>query len=277
MPPRHWPEFRPHARHGGVGCQRRRPSARSLGFQLRGLPGRAACSPFKNARARTIRAYAKRSGRRRRTLWPCSKTTKMPMVGHPCPRCCVPYMGVCRASQPDRYSGADRARLPQDAARLPACRRSCRTLQRFAPARLLTRGSSALGSDSPLIRCGSVRHDTTTLDPWPSGADVHVCGVELVRELGDDAQVFAHLAQGDLLDADFEAAARRWQSASPDRGGVIGPRCQCALGLRNSNRWRLRSSRRGAAACSPPPSRPTSTVICPTWQPRWRVALRTGP
>ncbi len=65
------------------------------------------------------------------------------------------------------------------------------------------------------------------------GADVQRLRRELVRELGADAQPFAQLAQGDLLDADVEAAARRWQSGvGLIADGVIGPRCQCALGLR---------------------------------------------
>ncbi len=67
------------------------------------------------------------------------------------------------------------------------------------------------------------------------GADVQRLRHELVRELGADARPFAHLAQGDLLDADVEAAARRWQSGvGLIADGVIGPRCQCALGLRRS-------------------------------------------
>ncbi|MCW5642657.1 MAG: peptidase C1 [Rhodoferax sp.] len=67
------------------------------------------------------------------------------------------------------------------------------------------------------------------------GADVQRLRRELVRELGDDAHAFAQLAQGDVLDADVEAAARRWQSGvGLIADGVIGPRCQCALGLRRS-------------------------------------------
>ncbi|MCP5261248.1 MAG: peptidase C1 [Rhodoferax sp.] len=67
------------------------------------------------------------------------------------------------------------------------------------------------------------------------GADVQRLRRELVRELGADAQPFERLADGDTLDADVEAAARRWQSGvGLIADGVIGPRCQCALGLRRA-------------------------------------------
>ncbi len=67
------------------------------------------------------------------------------------------------------------------------------------------------------------------------GADVQLLRRELVRELGADAQAFGQLAQGELLDADVEAAARRWQAGvGLIADGVIGPRCQCALGLRQA-------------------------------------------
>ncbi len=67
------------------------------------------------------------------------------------------------------------------------------------------------------------------------GGDVQRLRHELVRELGDDARDFSQLVQGDLFDADVEAAARRWQSGvGLIADGVIGPRCQCVMGLRRA-------------------------------------------
>ena len=57
--------------------------------------------------------------------------------------------------------------------------------------------------------------------------------VALAAQLGDDATGFPGLASGDLIDADVEAAARRWQSGvGLVADGVIGPHCQNVLGLR---------------------------------------------
>ena len=68
-----------------------------------------------------------------------------------------------------------------------------------------------------------------------SGAQVHKLRAELARQLGHDAQDFSQLALGDVLDAEAEAAARRWQSGvGLIADGVVGPRCQCALGLRKA-------------------------------------------
>ena len=56
----------------------------------------------------------------------------------------------------------------------------------------------------------------------------------LARQLGPDAADFDALARGDLLDAVAEAAARRWQAGvGLIADGVIGPRCQQLLGLRD--------------------------------------------
>lgn len=68
-----------------------------------------------------------------------------------------------------------------------------------------------------------------------SGAQVRRLRVALARQLGGDARDFSRLALGDDLDADVEAAARRWQSGvGLIADGVLGPRCQCALGLRKA-------------------------------------------
>ena len=66
-----------------------------------------------------------------------------------------------------------------------------------------------------------------------SGAQVHKLRAELAHQLGVDGQDFSRLAYGDVLDADVQAAARRWQSGvGLIADGVVGPRCQCVLGLR---------------------------------------------
>ena len=75
------------------------------------------------------------------------------------------------------------------------------------------------------------------------GDDVRLLRQALIRQLGDDATDFAKLANtkstkstksnGDVLDADVEAAARRWQAGvGLVADGVIGPYCQTVLGLR---------------------------------------------
>jgi len=65
------------------------------------------------------------------------------------------------------------------------------------------------------------------------GGDIAALRQVLVAKLGADAAAFGSLAQGDTLDADCEAAARRWQSGvGLIADGVIGPRCQELLGLR---------------------------------------------
>ena len=65
------------------------------------------------------------------------------------------------------------------------------------------------------------------------GADTAQLRKALAQALGDDAADFPHLAAGDALDADVEAAIRRWQSGvGLVADGVAGPHCQAALGLR---------------------------------------------
>lgn len=65
------------------------------------------------------------------------------------------------------------------------------------------------------------------------GAEVHRLRQELAKQLGDDAQGFGPLETGELLDADAEAAVRRWQvGVGLVADGVIGPYCQAVLGLR---------------------------------------------
>lgn len=65
------------------------------------------------------------------------------------------------------------------------------------------------------------------------GDDVAALRAALAEQLGADAQDYGNLATGNVLDADVEAAARRWQSGvGLVADGVIGPRCQELLGLR---------------------------------------------
>ncbi|HET7868264.1 MAG TPA: C1 family peptidase [Burkholderiaceae bacterium] len=66
-----------------------------------------------------------------------------------------------------------------------------------------------------------------------TGADVAALRAALAEQLGADAQAYGDLATGNVLDANVEAAARRWQSGvGLVADGVIGPRCQELLGLR---------------------------------------------
>ncbi|MDB5868985.1 MAG: peptidase, partial [Polaromonas sp.] len=52
-------------------------------------------------------------------------------------------------------------------------------------------------------------------------------------QLGDDALAFGALGAGDMLDADAEAAVRRWQAGvGLVADGVMGPHCLAVLGLR---------------------------------------------
>ena len=65
------------------------------------------------------------------------------------------------------------------------------------------------------------------------GADVHRLLQQLAKQLGDDAQAFGALGAGQLLDADAEAAVRRWQAGvGLVADGVVGPHCLAVLGLR---------------------------------------------
>ena len=65
------------------------------------------------------------------------------------------------------------------------------------------------------------------------GAEVHRLLQQLARQLGDDAQAFGALGAGQLLDADAEAAVRRWQAGvGLVADGVMGPHCLAVLGLR---------------------------------------------
>lgn len=67
-----------------------------------------------------------------------------------------------------------------------------------------------------------------------AGPDVVALRKVLVDKLGDDALAFANLADGDVFDADLEAAARRWQSGvGLVADGVVGAYCQGLLGLRS--------------------------------------------
>ncbi|HIV70070.1 MAG TPA: peptidase C1 [Candidatus Aquabacterium excrementipullorum] len=66
------------------------------------------------------------------------------------------------------------------------------------------------------------------------GAEVKRLKQQLVKQLGEEAATYAGLTSaGDVLDADVEAAVRRWQSGvGIVADGVVGPRCQELLGLR---------------------------------------------
>ena len=67
------------------------------------------------------------------------------------------------------------------------------------------------------------------------GPEIPALRKALVAVLGSDAQAFPGLAKGaapNLVDADVEAAARRWQSGvGLVADGVVGPYCQQLLGL----------------------------------------------
>lgn len=72
------------------------------------------------------------------------------------------------------------------------------------------------------------------------GADVATLKKLLVKLLGPDAQTYAGLNTGDLLDADTEAAIRRWQAGvGLVADGVVGPHCQAVLGLRDAPQFEL--------------------------------------
>lgn len=65
------------------------------------------------------------------------------------------------------------------------------------------------------------------------GAEVQRLLLQLVKQLGDDAQDFGGLGAGKVLDADAEAAVRRWQAGvGLVADGVVGPHCMAALDLR---------------------------------------------
>lgn len=67
------------------------------------------------------------------------------------------------------------------------------------------------------------------------GGDVRQLKQALTRQLGADAAVFTGLGVGDALDADTEAAVRRWQAGvGLVADGVMGPYCQTVLGLRSA-------------------------------------------
>ncbi len=67
------------------------------------------------------------------------------------------------------------------------------------------------------------------------GPEVALLRQRLVQQLGADAQAFPQLATGEAMDADLEAAARRWQSGvGMIADGVVGPNCQIVLGMRQS-------------------------------------------
>lgn len=64
------------------------------------------------------------------------------------------------------------------------------------------------------------------------GAEVRALKAALVEVLGPVAAEYVGLPHGDTFDADTEAAVRRWQTGvGLVADGVVGPRCQEALGL----------------------------------------------
>lgn len=73
----------------------------------------------------------------------------------------------------------------------------------------------------------------TLLVRGSQGPEVAAMRQALARELGDDAQAFPGLDQGDDMTVDVEAAARRWQSGvGLVADGVVGPYCLQLLDLR---------------------------------------------
>jgi hypothetical protein len=65
------------------------------------------------------------------------------------------------------------------------------------------------------------------------GAAVRQLRKLLAQQLGDDVQGFGALGTGAELDADVEAAVRRWQAGvGLVADGVVGPYCQMVLGMR---------------------------------------------
>ena len=66
-----------------------------------------------------------------------------------------------------------------------------------------------------------------------SGPDVRKLRQALTLQLGSEAALYGALAEGDALDADTEAAVRRWQAGvGLIADGVVGPYGQQVLGLR---------------------------------------------
>lgn len=73
------------------------------------------------------------------------------------------------------------------------------------------------------------------------GGDMRNLKQALVKQLGADAAAFSGLSTGDELDADTEAALRRWLAGvGLVADGVMGPYCQTVLGLRPSGPLALR-------------------------------------
>ena len=65
------------------------------------------------------------------------------------------------------------------------------------------------------------------------GSEVQRLRQALVKQLGHDVQGFTRLGTGSVMDADVEAATRRWQSGvGLIADGVVGPRNMAVLGLR---------------------------------------------
>ena len=65
------------------------------------------------------------------------------------------------------------------------------------------------------------------------GTDVRLLKAALLELLGADGLGFGQLDKDDWLDADAEAAIRRWQAGvGLVADGVMGPFCQTVLGLR---------------------------------------------
>src|SRR4051812_25323309 len=68
-----------------------------------------------------------------------------------------------------------------------------------------------------------------------AGDAVRALKARLARELGDDARIFPGLQDGDVFDAEAEAALRRWQAGTGlVADGIAGPHCLTVLGLREA-------------------------------------------
>lgn len=80
----------------------------------------------------------------------------------------------------------------------------------------------------------------TLLVRGSQGPEVAAMRQALARELGDDAQAFPGLDQGDDMTVDVEAAARRWQSGvGLVADGVVGPYCLQLLDLRPAPQFKV--------------------------------------
>lgn len=92
---------------------------------------------------------------------------------------------------------------------------------------------------------------TMLLIKGSTGAEVGRLAEALLRELGDDAGDFPNLAGRETIDADFDAAIRRWQAGvGLIADGVVGPLCQVLLEMIPPQGGKFRSTPLTVAAVS---------------------------